>query len=46
MPVAGAYRWVSCRVVSAFWSEASALSTDAWAEAMLAASVSALVVLV
>jgi hypothetical protein len=44
--VAGAYRWVSCSAVSAFCSEASALSTDAWADAMLAAIVSALVVLV
>ncbi len=46
VPVAGAYRWVSCRAFSAFWTVASAPSTAAWADAMLAAIVCALVVLV
>ena len=46
VPVAGAYRWVWCRAFSAFWTVASAPSTAAWADAMLAAIVSALVVLV
>jgi hypothetical protein len=46
VPVAGAYRWVSCRAFSAVWTVASAPSTDACADAMLAAIVSALVVFV
>ena len=46
VPVAGAYRRVSFSAFSAFLTVAWAPSTAAWAEAMLAAIVSALVVLV
>jgi hypothetical protein len=46
VPVAGAYSRVSLSVFSAVRRVASAPSTAAWAEAMLAAIVSALVVLV
>jgi hypothetical protein len=46
VPVAGAYRRVSLSAFSAFLTVAWAPSTAAWAEAMLAAIVSALVVLV
>jgi hypothetical protein len=46
VPVAGAYRCVSSRAVSAVWTVASAPSTEASAEAMFAAIVAALVVLV
>src|ERR1700758_4561163 len=42
VPVAGAYRWVWSRVFWAVLSEASALSTDACAEAMSEALVAAL----
>jgi hypothetical protein len=46
VPAAGANSRVSSRALSAVRRVASAPSTDAWADAMLAAMVSALVVLV